>query len=745
MKDTHVPGDPVFRAAGGRPNAGRGSDQLSRDRQTLMAVLARIGEIAPSNREEAVLSGVRDELEVDTVRLLVPGRDPSVLTAVRALGIPGSSVVPVPVGEGLSGWSAEHRRAAIIDDARRVRLVTPGLGDVRSAMVAPIVVEGELLGVLEVGSFASRRFDDGDLALLEAVAGTMALLLDREGSGNGSNGRVSNTLLEQLEAERSRLEAVLEQLPAGVLIAEAPSGRVVHGNRRIEEILRHPVFPSQAVEEYGDWKGFHPDGRAVEASEWPLGRAIRHGERIEGAEYLYLRGDGTRTWITINAAPIVDADGSIVGGVVVLLDVDAERRATEELRFLAQVSSALHSTLDYRKTLRKLARLAVPRFADWCAVDLVEPDGRLSRQESAHRDPDFQRRIERLVRKRSRSGVVPRPVSEVLRTGDPLLIPTVTDATLEEWAVDEEHLTLLRTLGLRSAIVVPIIGRDRMLGLITFTTAESSWEYSSQDLALAEEVARRSASAIENAELFEAASEANRAKSDFLAVMSHELRTPLAAIMGYTELLQIGIPVPLPEQALHQIERIDNAARHQLQLVEEILTFSRLSAGQETVSNTPVDVADLIREAAGFIRPAADRKDLALELTFGEPDLVLVTDPAKLRQILINLLFNAVQFTAEGRIDVRLSTDDDNVLIAVSDTGIGIETAHHRRIFDAFWQVRQSSTREVGGTGLGLTVAQRMAQILGGAILVQSEVDRGSTFTIRLPRRPDSDGPSANA
>jgi len=738
MTDTQFPGGPVFRVARVRPGPDHEADG-TRDRPALVSMLARIGRVDSGEREDALLAAVRDALEADTVRLLVPGSDPSLLTAVRALGIPGAAVVPVPVGEGLSGWAAKHRRAAIVDDASRVRLVTPGLRDVRSAMVAPVVAGDELLGVLEVGSFASRAFDDDELALLEGAAGAMTLLLPGNSKRGGSNGRVSKTLLEQLEAERSRLEAVLEQLPAGVLIAEAPSGRVVHGNRRIDEILRHPVFPSKAVEDYGEWNGFHADGRPVEASEWPLGRAIRHGERIEGEEYLYICGDGTRTWIRINAAPILDADGSIVGGVVVLLDVDRERRATEELRFLADVSSALHSTLDYRETLRKLARLAVPRFADWCAVDLVEPDGRLSRQESVHRDPQFQRKIETIVRNRNRSGVVPRPVLEVLRSGRPLLIPEITDAALEDWAVDAEHMELLRALDLRSAMVVPIRGRDRTLGLMTFTTSESNWEYSAQDLALAEEVARRSASAIENAELFEAASEANRAKSDFLAVMSHELRTPLAAIMGYTELLQIGIPVPLPEQALHQVERIDNAARHQLQLVEEILTFSRLSAGEETVSNAPVDIAELIREATGFIRPAADRKDLGLELGFGEPGPVLLTDPAKLRQILINLLFNAVQFTTEGRISVRMSADEEHVIISVTDTGIGIEPVHHRRIFDAFWQVRQSSTREVGGTGLGLTVAQRMAQILGGEILVESEVGRGSTFTVRLPRQPASD------
>jgi signal transduction histidine kinase/PAS domain-containing protein len=544
-------------------------------------------------------------------------------------------------------------------------------------------------------------------------------------------------LVGHLESERARLEAVLQHLPAGVVIAEAPSGRILRGNRCMAEILRHPVLPSTGVEEYGEWTGLHPDGRPVQASEWPLARAIRGGEVVHGEHYEYIRGDGTRTWISVNAAPIRDADGEVVAGVAVLHDIGQEKRAVEELRFLADASSALHSSLDIRSTLRELARLAVPRFADWCAVDVLEPDGRLHRQETAHSDAGLQRRIEGVLRRRGRLDAASHPFAGVLRQGEPVLIPELTDEILRGFAADEEHLELLRSLGLRSAMVVPMPGRDRQLGLITFVTAESRWRYGERDLELAEEVGRRAGSAIENAELYEAASEANRAKTDFLAVMSHELRTPLAAIMGYAELLQIGIPVVIPDAALRQVERIDAAARHQLQLVEEILTFSRLSAGEEIVTAVEVDLADLVREAAAFIRPAAEQKELALELELSDSLRPIRTDHAKLRQVLINLLFNAVQFTGEGGISVSLEQGEGEVRIAVRDTGIGIAPEHQRRIFDAFWQVRQSSTREVGGSGLGLTVAQRMAQILGGEILVQSVPGEGSTFTVRLVISPE--------
>jgi signal transduction histidine kinase len=228
---------------------------------------------------------------------------------------------------------------------------------------------------------------------------------------------------------------------------------------------------------------------------------------------------------------------------------------------------------------------------------------------------------------------------------------------------------------------------------------------------------------------------ANQAKGNFLAVMSHELRTPLSAIIGYEELLADGITGPVTDAQRQQLGRIKASARHLLQLIDEILTFSRAEAGREEVLTETVPVSSVVDEAVGLVAPLADDKGVALGVTSPPPTLSARTDPRKVRQILVNLLSNAVKFTEPGgRVTLDVGAGDGRMQFTVSDSGIGIPAEHLERIFDPFWQVEQQPTRRAGGTGLGLSVSRRLAQMMGGDIAVRSAVGRGSTFIVTLPR-----------
>jgi len=233
-------------------------------------------------------------------------------------------------------------------------------------------------------------------------------------------------------------------------------------------------------------------------------------------------------------------------------------------------------------------------------------------------------------------------------------------------------------------------------------------------------------------ELTERAEAANEAKSAFLATMSHELRTPLTAILGYEELLAEGVSGPITEVQQTYLSRIKLGAQHLLMLIDGILTLSRLDAGAEAVHHEPVTVDRLLDEAATLVAPLAASRRIGFTVQHPESPFAIDTDYAKVRQILVNLLGNAVKFTDHGEVVLEACVQGDTAIFKVRDTGIGISSEHLERIFDAFWQVEQTTTRTVGGSGLGLSVSRRLARLLGGDLTVESSEGVGSTFTLLL-------------
>ena len=232
----------------------------------------------------------------------------------------------------------------------------------------------------------------------------------------------------------------------------------------------------------------------------------------------------------------------------------------------------------------------------------------------------------------------------------------------------------------------------------------------------------------------QAAERANRAKGEFLAVMSHELRTPLNSVIGYSDLLLLDASNPLTPRQVSHTERIQASARHQLALIEEILAYTRIDAGHEHLQIMSTDAARILRDAVEFVRPLAEGKKLDLQMTVDADRLEIATDPGKLRQIVLNLLSNAVKFTRTGGVHADARFEEDELVVRVQDTGLGIPESMRETIFEPFAQVAQPTTREAGGTGLGLAIVRRMAELLGGYIQLDSSSSEGSIFSVHVPR-----------
>jgi PAS domain S-box-containing protein len=231
-----------------------------------------------------------------------------------------------------------------------------------------------------------------------------------------------------------------------------------------------------------------------------------------------------------------------------------------------------------------------------------------------------------------------------------------------------------------------------------------------------------------------AAEDANRAKAQFLATMSHELRTPLNAIMGFTDLLEAEVSGPLNSMQQRQLSRIDGAARHLLQIIEEILSFSRVEAGREELHLERVDLTAVARETAHFVEPLAENRRLDFRVDLPDAPMFVTTDPGKVRQILLNLLSNAIKFTERGTVELVFEAGETELAFRVRDTGPGIAGEDLDRIFEPFRQIDRSRTTSRGGTGLGLSVSRQLAHLMGGDLTAESRPGEGSTFTLTVPR-----------
>lgn len=420
---------------------------------------------------------------------------------------------------------------------------------------------------------------------------------------------------------------------------------------------------------------------------------------------------------------------------------DAEE-ARQRFAFLAEASRVLAASLEYETTLHTIAQLVVPHLADWCIVDVMDAAGIPRRLSVAHADPErlqvareFRRRY---PPERERGQVAVR----VMHSGEPVIVREITAPMMDRFARDAEHRELLDTLGLRSFMCVPLIAHGRVQGALSFVSAKSGRRYGDADLALAEDLARRVAIAVDNAHLYRELQEAIRMRDEFLSSVSHDLKNPIAAIKGRAQMLRrraAMLPGEQGERLVQGLEHIDATGTRMTRIINDLVDVARLRMGQPLeLDSTPVDLLQLVRQA--IREQQSGNGSGRIEVCSPLETLEGNWDASRLERVLINLLSNAVKYSPEGGeiiVDVRREERESGLVavVVVRDQGIGIPAADLPHVFERFHR-GSNVVGKIEGTGIGLAGAKQIVEQHGGTVSVESQEGAGAAFTVVLPLTP---------
>ncbi len=507
------------------------------------------------------------------------------------------------------------------------------------------------------------------------------------GAPAGGGATAESVGLYRLLVESVQDYAIYVLDPTGHVVSWNPGAERIKGYTRDEIVGRHfSVF-------------FPPQDVAAGKPAWELEVAARDG-RVED-EGWRLRKDGSRLWANVVITALRDASGELVGFAKVTRDLTQRRAAEEVLRESEERFRLLvHSVRDY-------------------AIFMLDPGGHIaSWNEGAQRIKQYA--AHEILGRHFSTFYTP----EDLAAGKPAweLETAIRDGRVEDegWRVRRDGTRFWANVVI-TALFDP---RRELVGFAKVT----------RDLTERREAEAR---ALEAARRLADVEAANRTKSEFLAAMSHELRTPLNAIGGYADLIAMGLRGPVTPDQKADLEKIQRSQRHLLQIINDLLNFSRIEAGQMEYDTARVPLRGSVGGVIAMLEPQARAKDVALAALPCPAGLCAWADPVKVEQIVLNLCSNAVKFTeAGGRVEVGCAADGARVAVTVRDTGPGIPDDQTDRIFEPFVQLGRGLTTQHEGTGLGLAISRDLARAMGGDLTVRSRVGEGSAFTLTLPGAP---------
>lgn len=708
--------------------------RFARGRERILKALDRISEASLGTSDigrylRLLATATLESTEaVETVVVLLREGDTLRVRAAVGLEEELETDFSVELGEGFAGRVAESGAPMLLSDAADSRFVkSPVLrrAGVRALYGVPLVHQGRVIGVAHMGTRTARNFSEDDKLLFRTMVArassviVQAQLVDEREQAFAREQAARDRLASQVDADRRWVQAIVENLPVGVVVAEGERGEIVLANARAFQLV------GSGLERIGDADIRDLDGKPLPGADRPLSRALG-GANVVADHVLAFTPAGVRT-LRIHASPIHDAAGHLAA-VAAIDDVTAARRAEDLQRFLADASKTLAETLSYDAAVDAIARLAVPEIADACVIDAAR-DGQSASEPLAvvHVDPKMAERVRELRRLYPPSADAPRGVSAVIRTGRSELYADV-EALLAATTRDEKHLAPRRELGLRSVMIVPLVARGTILGAVSFASGASGRRFDEKDLAAAEDFARRAGLALDNARLLQAMQDAVRLREEVLAVVSHDLRSALNSVQLAATLLADKVVEPSMSQRVGMILRGAGRMNH---LIASLLDVASIQAGRLHVDKSTHVLGDLVDEAIELAEPLASERQLQLAEEIAQP-VEVACDRERILQVLSNLLGNAIKFAqASTTVVVRVDATAHEARVSVSDRGPGIAEGDRARLFEPYWSAAHHARK---GTGLGLYIAKSIVEGHGGRIWAESREGEGSTFTFTLPR-----------
>lgn len=531
-----------------------------------------------------------------------------------------------------------------------------------------------------------------------------------------------------LQATEARFQAVFDGAAIGIVLVDG-MGRIIESN---------PAFLSMLGYHGNELRGMvftaitHPDDVQTDLS---LARELFARQRdAYQIEKRYVRKDGQIMWGRLTVSLIRRAHAEPQLGVGMVEDITVRKQMEDGLRFLADVSKLLASSLDYPTTLQRVARLAVPFLADACIVDLINTDRQVQRLALAHRDPAKEHVLQTLHDRYPLAEHRPDPLMQVLETGQPLLIAEVSDTLLAAVALDAEQRASLQAFGFTSAIIVPLRARERLLGSMLLISDESGRRYGELDLTLASELATHVAFAVDNARLYTEAQQALEARDEFLAFAVHELRTPVVAFRSATERLQHWARHEPTDHEREQrmVDGLAASALHLDRVIAMLGDLAQIQIGHVHLDPQPLDLGQVTQQVVAELEPALSQHPLDVSLP-AEP-VLLLGDEVQIARVIHNLLENAMKYSPQGGpIWLQLEQGTDQVVLTITDQGIGIPEADQPQVFNRFYRASNTHAANTSGLGIGLYLVNEVVTRHGGTVEVCSTAGEGSTFTIRFP------------